>query len=64
MRRVILRLTPLEADMLALVAGNGWGDGDFVHWLKDKDQSAACRRALRKLRQAIQHNPTIQKQKP
>lgn len=51
-KKVILTLTPLEADMLALVVANGWADGDFAGWLDNKQRIAACRRAMRKLRDA------------
>ena len=58
-RLVSLRLTPLEADMLKSVTGNGWGDGDFADWLNDKAQIAACKRAMLKLDAAIREQANI-----
>lgn len=52
-RRVLLNLTRLEARMLSLVVGNGWGDGDFAEWLGNGRDAAACRRAMDKLDAAI-----------
>jgi len=49
---ITLKLTPLEARMLALVAGNGWGDGDFRDWINNKAHERACKRALDKLADA------------
>lgn len=60
--KVVVRLTPLEADMLSSVADNGWGDGDFADWLcgtdghgaKARSRVKACERAMEKLDQARQ----------
>jgi len=49
MKTIVIRLTPLEAEMLQYVVGNGWGDGDFAGWLDNKQHAAACRRAMKKL---------------
>lgn len=48
-KKIVLVLTELEADMLSLVAGNGWGDGDFKAWLSDPAKGPACKRAMDKL---------------
>jgi len=53
MTRVTVTLTLFEAKMLDLVAGNGWGDGDFADWLGDRRKAAACVRAMEKLSHAI-----------
>lgn len=60
MKRVILNLTELEADMLALVVCEGWGDGDFRDWIKSindnpakgRADNAALNRAMFKLDEA------------
>lgn len=33
-RGITLRLDPAETHALDLVAGNGWGSGDFAEWLE------------------------------
>lgn len=48
-RMVSLRLTQIEAMMLRNVVINGWGDGDFGLWIKDRQEVAACKRAMKKL---------------
>ncbi len=52
-RRILLNLTMAEAQMLRLVIGNGWGDGDFAEWLGSKRDASTCRRAMDKLDAAM-----------
>ncbi len=52
---VVLRLTIREAIALDLVVINGWGDGDFAEWLEagDPKDVDACKKAMKKLKEAI-----------
>lgn len=49
---VTVILTELEADMLSLVVGNGWGDGDFADCCTERGELAALKRAMAKLSKA------------
>lgn len=53
-RKVVIELTELEARMLRLVVGNGWGDGDFAEWIGDAQRTRACQRAMAKLNKAVE----------
>lgn len=48
-RKVIVVLTPKEAELLDHVVGNGWGDGAYRDWLHGKRDEKILLRAMTKL---------------
>lgn len=58
-KTVIVKLTLAQAEELSLVAGNGWGDGDFYnlnneHTEEDRKKADLFCAARDRLRAAIQ----------